>query len=322
MIVVTGAAGFIGSCMIEKLNESGLHDLILVDDFTKEAKKKNWLHKKYCDKIQRNEFFQWADQNHSHIEAIIHLGARTDTTEMNYAVFEELNVDYTQHLWSLSAQHHIPLLYASSAATYGDGNLGYDDNEKLIPTLQPLNPYGKSKNEIDKWILQQMKSPPMWAGFKFFNVYGPNEYHKGRMASVIMHAFHQINEKDMVNLFRSHRPDYQDGEQKRDFIYVKDVVSVLYWFLQHKHPDGIFNLGTGQARTFTDLATATFTAMSRVPDIHFIDIPEDIRDKYQYFTEAKMGKLRQAGCQHPFHTLEDGVSDYVQNYLMRDLAIY
>lgn len=322
MIVVTGAAGFIGSCMIEKLNESGLHDLILVDDFTKESKKQNWLHKKYCDKIQRNDFFRWADLNHAHIEAIVHLGARTDTTEMDYSVFEELNVDYTQHLWSIASQHHIPLLYASSAATYGDGNLGYDDDENLIPTLQPLNPYGKSKNEIDKWILKQMKSPPLWAGFKFFNVYGPNEYHKGRMASVIMHAFHQISKNGQVNLFRSHRPDYRDGEQKRDFIYVKDVVAVLHWFLHHQHPNGIFNLGTGQARTFSDLATATFTAMSQVPNIHFIDIPEDIRDKYQYFTEAKMGKMRQAGCELPFHSLEDGVSDYVQHYLMHNLAIY
>lgn len=322
MIIITGAAGFIGSCMIEKINESGPQDLILVDDFTQERKKANWINKKYTDKIQRNDFFHWAEHNVKHIDCIIHLGARTDTTEMNYAVFEELNVDYTQHIWSFAAQYNIPLLYASSAATYGDGALGYNDNEAIIPDLQPLNPYGKSKNEIDKWILKQTKTPPMWAGFKFFNVYGPNEFHKGRMASVIMHSFHQINEKGSVNLFRSHRDDFKDGEQKRDFVYVKDVVSVLNWFRENRHPNGIFNLGTGKARTFYDLASATFAAMQKAPNINFIDIPEDIRDKYQYFTEASISKLRNAGYSTPFHSLEDGVKDYVQNYLMKDLAIY
>lgn len=322
MIVVTGAAGFIGSCMTEKLNESGRNDLILVDDFTPAHKKQNWIGKSYTDKIARREFFRWAEQNAKHIDAIIHLGARTDTTEMNYSIFEELNVEYTQHLWSLATQYNLPLLYASSAATYGNGELGYDDDESLIPHLQPLNPYGKSKQMIDNWILTQKREPSAWAGFKFFNVYGPNEYHKGRMSSVILHAFDQINETGSVNLFRSHRPEYRDGEQKRDFIYVKDVVSVLYNFTQKRFRSGIYNLGTGKARTFYDLAAATFAAMDKATNINYVDIPEDIRDKYQYFTEAKMDKLQNSECHYAFTSLEAGVTDYVQHYLMQQRLIY
>ncbi len=318
MIVITGAADFIGSCMVQQLNQQGRTDLVLVDDFTRERKRRNWVDKQYADKIQRNEFFAWADRNARHISGIVHLGARTDTTERDYTVFEELNVDYTQHIWSLATQHRFPMLYASSAATYGDGANGYADDESCIPQLQPLNAYGRSKNEIDKWILQQTSTPPAWAGFKFFNVYGPNEYHKDRMASVIFHAFNQIKECGRVKLFRSHRPDFADGMQLRDFVYVKDVVEVLYWFSQNRHADGIFNLGTGHARSFLDLVRATFAALQRTPDIEFVDIPEDIRDKYQYFTEAKMEKMHAAGCQQPFHSLEDGVTDYVSNYLVND----
>lgn len=318
MIVVTGAAGFIGSCMVQKLNEEGHRDLILVDDFTKEAKRRNWEKKQYVDKIHRDDFFVWAGQSAKHIDCIIHLGARTDTTEMDYSVFERLNVGYTQQMWSLATQYRIPLLYASSAATYGDGALGYEDDERIIPQLQPLNPYGRSKNEIDKWILKQAAMPPLWAGFKFFNVFGPNEYHKGRMASVIFHSFNQIHATGKVKLFRSHRPDFADGKQLRDFVYVKDVVSALYWFCRNSHPNGIYNLGTGQARTFLDLATATFAALGREPVIEFVDIPEDIRDKYQYFTEAKMGKMRNVGYETAFHTLESGVNDYVSEYLSKN----
>lgn len=318
MIVITGAAGFIGSCMVQKFNEEGLTDLVLVDDFTKEQKKRNWENKRYADKIQRDVFFAWAAQNAKFIDCIVHLGARTDTTEMDYSVFERLNVGFTQQLWSLATQYRIPLLYASSAATYGDGALGYVDDESIIERLQPLNPYGRSKNEIDKWILKQSTMPPLWAGFKFFNVFGPNEYHKGRMASVIFHSFNQINATGKVKLFRSHRPDYVDGQQIRDFVYVKDVVDVLYWFCRHSHPNGIFNLGTGKARSFWDLATATFHAMGKAPVIEFVDIPEDIRDKYQYFTEADMQKMNKTAVKHDFYSLEDGVSDYVSNYLMKN----
>lgn len=316
MIVITGAAGFIGSCMITKLNESGHSDLILVDDFTKEQKKKNWINKKYIDKIQRDVFFQWANNNAKLIDLIIHLGARTDTTEMDYSIFEELNVGYSQQMWSFATQHGIPLLYASSAATYGDGKFGYTDDMQTISQLVPLNPYGKSKNEFDKWLLKQTSTPPLWYGFKFFNVFGPNEYHKGRMASVIFHAFNQINETGKVQLFRSHRPDFEDGKQNRDFVYVKDVVNVLYWFSKHYKQSGIYNLGTGFARTFLALTTSTFKAMGLEPTIEFIDIPQDIRDKYQYYTQADIQKLRKVGYKKSFYSLENGVTDYVSNYLI------
>lgn len=318
MIVVTGAAGFIGSCMVQKLNDENHQDVILVDDFSNENKRRNWSNKQYADKIHRDDFFAWAELNAHHIDLIIHLGARTDTTETDYSIFERLNVGYTQRLWSFASQYRIPLLYASSAATYGDGNLGYLDKEELSCELHPLNAYGISKNEVDKWILQQEKMPPMWAGFKFFNVYGPNEYHKGRMASVIFHSFNQIQQSGRVKLFRSHRPDFEDGKQMRDFVYVKDVVNVLYWFGRNPHANGIFNLGAGKARSFFDLATSTFRALNLEPVIDFIDIPEDIRDKYQYFTEANISKLRSVGCQTAFHSLEDGVTDYVTRYLACD----
>ena len=321
MIVITGAAGFIGSCMAQKMNEAGHSDLILVDDFTKEQKKRNWIGKQYADKIARTDFFTWAEANARHIDFVIHLGARTDTTEMDWAVFEELNVSYTQRMWEFCTRHRVPLLYASSAATYGAGECGYCDDERGIPALQPLNPYGKSKNEIDKWILKQSNTPPQWAGFKFFNVFGPNEYHKGRMASVIFHSFNQIMATGRVRLFRSHRPDFADGEQKRDFVYVKDVVSVLHSFTERAYPSGIYNLGTGCARTFLDLATATFHALGKSPAIDYIDIPADIRDKYQYFTEADMQKLRAAGYSKAFYSLEDGVTDYVSNYLKNDSVL-
>ncbi|MCR4681279.1 MAG: ADP-glyceromanno-heptose 6-epimerase [Bacteroidales bacterium] len=318
MIVITGAAGFIGSCMAAKMNEMGRDDLILVDDFTKEAKRPNWQGKKYVDKIQRDAFFEWAEHNAKHIDCIIHLGARTDTTEFDYSVFEELNVYYTKRVWHFASQHGIPLLYASSAATYGAGEFGYEDDERLIDRLQPLNPYGRSKNEIDKWILKQTITPPFWCGFKFFNVYGPNEYHKGRMASVIFHSFNQIKETGKVRLFKSHRPDYEDGQQLRDFVYVKDVVRVLYWFTQHHPRNGIYNLGTGCARPFLTLAESTFKAMGLEPNIEFIDMPDDIRDKYQYFTEASIKKMRSMGYRRSFYALEDGVKSYVSKYLLKD----
>ena len=315
MIIITGAAGFIGSCMARKLNLEGHQDLILVDDFTRPEKAANWRDKQYEDKIHRNNFFLWAEQNHRHIDCIIHLGARTDTTEMDYSIFEELNVGYTQQMWRFAAQYRIPMLYASSAATYGGGENGYLDDERLIPSLQPLNPYGKSKNEIDKWILKQSVMPPLWAGFKFFNVYGPNEYHKGRMASVIFHAFNQIAESGRVKLFKSHREDYADGQQLRDFIYVMDVVDTLYQFARNSHPNGIYNLGTGKARSFYDLATATFRALGKEPVIDFIDMPEDIRDKYQYFTEANVQKLKNTRLKTDFYTIEEGTKDYVSTFL-------
>lgn len=315
MIVVTGAAGFIGSCLTARLNKEGIIDLVLVDDFSKSEKENNYKDKKYTELIPRSQFIDWFKANASKVEYVFHIGARTDTTEFNKAIFDELNVNYSKDIWSICTKNNIGLIYASSAATYGLGEFGYDDDESKINSLKPLNPYGDSKNDFDKWVLQQKQMPPHWYGFKFFNVYGPNEYHKARMASVIFHAFNQIKEKGFVKLFRSHNPAYKDGGQLRDFVYVKDLVDVLYFTYKNKIRSGIYNLGSGKARTFLDLANATFKALNKESKIEFIDTPIDIRDKYQYFTEANMQKLVKEGYDKPFTSLEDGVKDYVQNYL-------
>lgn len=315
MIVVTGAAGFIGSCLIQKLNDEFFLDIVAVDDFSNEEKNKNIQGKTISQKVDRNEFFPWLKENHKLVQFIFHIGARTDTTEFDKNIFDELNLNYSKELWELCIEFGLPLVYASSAATYGMGELGFEDNHEIIPDLKPLNPYGESKNDFDIWALKQEKQPYYWAGLKFFNVYGPNEYHKGRMASVIFHAFNQIKKTGKMKLFRSHNPDYKDGEQIRDFIYVKDVTEVCFFLMNHRKNSGIYNLGTGKARTFLDLVKATFKAMGLKPEIEFIDTPEDIRDKYQYFTEAKMKKLKGIGYSQPFTSLEDGVEDYVKNYL-------
>ncbi|HKL38751.1 MAG TPA: ADP-glyceromanno-heptose 6-epimerase [Bacteroidales bacterium] len=316
MIVVTGAAGFIASNMVVKLNEQGHHDLILVDEFSTPEKNRNLQSKSYQQKVHRDDFIQWFSEHGQEVDQLIHLGARTDTTEFNQDIFDRLNLNYSRDIWRLCVRFNIPLIYASSAATYGGGELGYRDDHELVYDLKPLNPYGESKNEFDKWALQQDLEPPFWAGIKFFNVYGPNEYHKGRMASVVYHAFHQISRTGMMKLFRSHRQDYKNGEQLRDFIYVKDVVDVLYSLMRWQPTPGLYNLGTGQARTFNDLVKSVFQAMDRTPDIDYIDTPEDIRERYQYFTEATMDKLRVAGYKKPFSTLEEGIADYVRNYLI------
>ncbi len=315
IIVVTGAAGFIGSCLAGLLNSRGYNNLILVDDFSREDKTPNLEGRKWMARIERAVFFDWLNENKPAIEFIFHIGARTDTTEFDYAVHQRLNVAYSQEVWQYCTVHTIPLVYASSAATYGDGALGYNDDHQLPFSLQPLNPYGVSKNEFDKWALQQKLSPPFWAGLKFFNVYGPNEYHKGRMASVIWHSFNQVKKDGLVKLFKSHRPDFKDGQQLRDFVYVKDVLEVCYWLMDNKPASGLYNLGTGKARAFEDLVKATFAGLGKPANISFIDMPEDIRDKYQYFTEANMKKLREAGYIKPFYSLEEGVEDYVSNYL-------
>lgn len=315
MILITGAAGFISSCLAAALNEQGRNDLILCDDFSPEAKQVNWQNKRYVDLVERKELFDWLDLMHHKVTAIFHLGARTDTTEQDEAIFDELNLGFSQQLWKQAASYNIPFIYASSAATYGGGEHGYQDKHTILNQLAPLNPYGRSKNDFDQWALGQDAAPPHWYGLKFFNVYGPNEYHKGRMASVIFHTFRQIQATGGMRLFRSHRPDFKDGEQSRDFIYVKDVVSVLLWLWQHLPNSGLYNMGTGQARTFYDLAANTFRALDLEPNISFIDTPVDIRDTYQYFTEADMQKLQQAGYDKPFYSLEAGITDYVQQYL-------
>jgi ADP-L-glycero-D-manno-heptose 6-epimerase len=316
MIVITGSAGFIGSCLVSKFNSEGVSDIILVDDFSKKEKKENYSGKKFKQLIERDTFIDWFYKNHKEIDYVIHIGARTDTTEFDVELFNTLNLNYTKAIWNICTDNHIPLIYASSAATYGLGEHGYKDDERAIPLLKPLNPYGDSKNEFDKWAISQAQAPPSWHGLKFFNVYGPNEYHKGRMASVIFHAFNQIKNSGKVKLFKSHNSKYKDGGQLRDFVYVKDVVEVIWFLYTHKPKNGMYNLGSGKARTFLDLANATFGALKTQPNIEFVDTPADIRDKYQYFTEADMSKLISTGYLKPFTSLEDGVKDYVINYLV------
>lgn len=329
VIVVTGAAGFIGSCMVQYLNDNGYNNIIMVDDFGVEEKRDNWTNKEYTDIVERISLFDWLQRHNTKVDYFMHLGARTDTTEFNYKIHEELNVAYSKMVWQYCTEKNVPLIYASSAATYGAGEFGYDDNHELPFKLQPLNPYGISKNEFDKWAIQQEKKPLFWAGLKFFNVYGPNEYHKARMASVIWHSFNQIKKNGFVKLFKSHRPDFEDGKQLRDFVYVKDLVSVILWMAeatfnsQQSTVDcGLYNLGTGVARSFDDLVKATFAGLDMQTKIQYIDMPLDIRDKYQYFTEANMSKLILAGYNKPFYSLEDGVDDYVRNYLNKGLKKY
>lgn len=343
-IIITGAYGFIGSCMVSYLNQKGFENLILVDEFNDDEKELNLLHKKYIVRVERDNLFDWLQTEKPAIDFVFHLGARTDTTEFDYSIHQKLNVEYSQLIWNYCTIKNIPLVYASSAATYGEGELGYDDDHELIAQLIPLNPYGISKNEFDKWVLHQKDHPPFWAGLKFFNVYGPNEYHKARMASVIFHSFNQIKQTGKVKLFKSHKPGYEDGEQLRDFVYVKDVVNVCYWMMEeyvsgessvvNKEPHksgtsltshysrltlGIYNLGTGTARSFNDLVNATFTGLDLQPAIEYFNMPEDLKGKYQYFTEAKMDKLRAAGYSEEFYSLEKGVDDYVRNYLNKNL---
>jgi ADP-L-glycero-D-manno-heptose 6-epimerase len=316
-ILLTGAAGFIGSYLLGYLNKKGFTQLIIVDDFSDEDKWFNFDSKQFIAKVEREELFVWLKEKKPSVDFVFHLGARTDTTEFDYSIHQRLNVEYSQKIWDYCTQKNIPLVYASSAATYGSGELGYKDDHAIVEQLQPLNPYGVSKNEFDKWALRQATAPPFWAGLKFFNVYGPNEYHKERMASVIFHSFKQIQKTGKVKLFKSHRPDFADGQQFRDFIYVEDVAKVCYWMMEHPVESGLYNLGTGKARSFEDLARATFAGMGKEAVIEYIDMPEDIRDKYQYFTEADMHKLQQAGYTAFLYSLEEGVDDYVKNFLLK-----
>ena len=317
MIVVTGAAGFIGSVLISTLINEGFDRIVAVDDFSKKEKAGNWADKKITAFVERSVFFEWFEDHQQEVDFVFHIGARTDTTEFDVSIFDELNLNYTRKVWQLCSKYEIPLVYASSAATYGMGEHGYKDDHHIVEQLEPLNPYGRSKNDFDRWALAQTETPPFWAGMKFFNVYGPNEYHKGRMASVIFHAYNQMKDKGEVKLFKSHRPDFEDGMQLRDFVYVKDVAQVLIFMMTNEPESGLYNLGTGKARSFLHLAKATFKAAGMEENIVFVDTPADIRDKYQYFTEADMEKLRNAGYLKPFTSLEDGVEDYVQNYLSK-----
>jgi len=327
-IIVTGAAGFIGSYMVSYLNRKGYYNIIIVDEFSDLEKKSNYRSKRFVDFVERERFIEWIYHEPFKIDFVFHLGARTDTTEFDYSIHEKWNVEYSKKVWQYCTEKGVPLIYASSAATYGNGELGYKDDHDIVGQLKPLNPYGVSKNEFDKWALEQGGQPPFWAGLKFFNVYGPNEYHKGRMASVMFHSYSQIKETGKVKLFRSHKPEYKDGEQLRDFIHVDDVAAIMFWMMevisgqlaigngQSRLTNGIYNVGTGKARTFKDLVTAIFNSLNLKPEIEFIDTPEDIREKYQYFTEADMNKLRTAGYNKTFLTLEQGIGSYVKDFLL------
>lgn len=318
-IVVTGAAGFIGCNLVRRLNADGHNNVIIVDEFGTPAKNKNLEELQYSQKIERDLFIEWLLENSEDVSFIFHLGARTDTAEFNFRVLDSLNLSYSKSLWEICTIKEIPLLYASSAATYGVGEKGFSDEHTLIHDLKPLNPYGLSKQLFDLFVLEQKNTPPFWCGLKFFNVYGPHEYHKGRMASVVLHAYKQIKETGMVKLFKSHHPNFRDGEQLRDFIHVDDIVEICMFFYQQasKLPmandlNGIFNAGTGKARSFIDLVNAIFASLELEPNIEFIPIPADIRDKYQYYTQAEMTKLLDLEYEKPFLSLEEGVKKYVE----------
>jgi ADP-L-glycero-D-manno-heptose 6-epimerase len=316
MIVITGAYGFIGSYLLQHLSNQSNEKIVIVDDFSKDYKAHNLDNKSNYLKIERSNFIDWLSYNYEDVNEIYHLGARTDTTEQDESLFENLNINFSKDIWKLCVLGNIKLVYASSAATYGGGEFAFDDNHDLIPKLQPLNPYGWSKQIFDLWVLEQKETPPQWIGLKFFNVYGPNEYHKQRMASVIFHSHNKIKASGEMQLFKSHKEGIADGQQSRDFIYVKDIANICEFCMSNKIESGIYNAGTGQARSFLDLTKATFKAMGIEENISFIDTPIDIRDTYQYFTQANMTKLFKQGYKNEFSTLEAGIEDYVKNYLI------
>lgn len=315
MIVVTGAAGFIGSCLTGKILEEKLGDVIAVDDFSDKNKLKNLENKNIKAFADLNEFILNPEKN-GKPKFVFHIGAITDTAEFDVKLLNEKNTDYSKKLWNFCTENQIPLIYASSAATYGMGEMGFDDNPDLLKKLKPMNPYGQSKQDFDIWATEQKEHPPFWAGFKFFNVFGPNEYHKGRMASVVFHGTKQIRETGKIRLFKSYNPEYGDGEQKRDFIYIKDLLDVLIFMYKTPCENSVYNLGTGTAHTWNQLAKAIFKTLKIPEIIEYIDMPADIKDKYQYFTEAKMERLRKAGYNKPFSAFDDAVADYVNNYLI------
>ncbi|MFA5261558.1 MAG: ADP-glyceromanno-heptose 6-epimerase [Candidatus Omnitrophota bacterium] len=319
MIVVTGGAGFIGSCIVASLNERGRTDIFVVDHLESGAQKcRNLAGKNYVDYFDKKEFLHliMSDQVYEPIDAVIHMGACSSTTLSDQQYYRENNFEYSCHVarWALARKAR--LIYASSAATYGDGELGYSDDDDVTRRLQPLNYYGESKQQFDVWILNQGLERQC-VGLKFFNVFGPNEYHKGDMRSVVAKTYQRVAREGRISLFKSYKPEYADGEQKRDFIYVKDVVDVVLFFMDHPEQNGIFNVGTGQARTWNDLAKAIFAAVGKSPVIEYVDMPGHLRPRYQYFTQAVMAKLRKAGYMKEFISLEDAVRDYVP-YLAKE----
>jgi ADP-L-glycero-D-manno-heptose 6-epimerase len=321
MIIVTGGAGFIGSCVVRSLNEAGCSDIVIVDNISETDKWMNMRNKKYIKYVHKSRFLEELP-TYENVEAIVHMGAQSSTTERDFDYLWENNFEYTKALWNYCAEKHISFIYASSAATYGDGSLGFNDRMD-IDKLLPLNGYGYSKQLFDMWVKHQAKSfPAQYCGLKFFNVYGPNEYFKGSMASMVFHGFNQIKETGKVKLFKSCNPNYADGGQLRDFVYVKDICKVIMWLLVNKHVSGLFNVGTGRAQSFAELAEATFHALDLEPNIEYIDMPEKLRGKYQYYTKAEMSKLYDAGYPYHFADVENGVRDYVQSHLAQNFLTY
>ena len=318
MRVLTGGAGFIGSCILKKLNDCGVSDVIVVDNLASTEKWKNLVGKKFEMYLQKQEFLMLMSQGKiDKIDAIIHVGACSSTTEKNADYLMANNLNYTKALAAWCLKNGKKMWYASSAATYGDGSLGYSDDDSLTPKLRPLNMYGYSKQLFDEWLIKN-KCQDKLTGFRFFNVFGPNEYHKDSMRSMILKAFPRARDEKKISLFASDRPDYKDGEQKRDFVYVKDVVEVIMYFYKHPEVGGIYNIGTGKAQSWNEVARAMFKALKCEGEIEYVEMPEILKGKYQYFTEADLKKLRKAGCKHEFMTLEQSVADYVQNYLLKE----
>jgi ADP-L-glycero-D-manno-heptose 6-epimerase len=318
VIVVTGAAGFIGSAIVWALNKKGAKDIIIVDENDlPDEKKKNLEALTFKDYIEKNEFLKKIQEDSfgDSIQAIVHLGACSDTTQTDEAYLMSNNYEYTKTLCEYSMKRNIRFVYASSAATYGGGSGGYSDSEQLIDSLKPLNLYGESKQVFDKWA-QDNNLLGKIVGLKYFNVFGPNEYHKKDMRSVVLKGFDQIKDTDKIQLFKSYKDEYKDGEQKRDFLYVKDAVKMTLFFLDNPGTNGIFNIGSGVARTWNELANAIFLALDKQPSIEYIDMPENLKAKYQYFTQADITKLRSAGYNEPITSLKDAAKDYVQNYLL------
>lgn len=323
-IIVTGGAGFIGSSVVRTLNDSGEDGIIIADDIAQTDKWLNLRNKKFRKYIHKTQLLEHLSEINrtGGVQAVIHMGACSSTTERDFDYLYRNNFEYTKTLWDWCAENGVSFIYASSAATYGDGSCGFDD-EGDIDLLQPLNGYGYSKQLFDLWVKHQATMfPPQHVGLKFFNVYGPNEYFKGSMASMVYHGYKQIREGGAIRLFKSCNPAYEDGEQLRDFVYIKDVCRVILWLLEHPKVSGLFNVGTGRAQSFRELAEATFRALGREPNIEYISMPGHLREKYQYYTKAEMSKLREAGYDAPFMNVEEGVADYVQSYLDKGFLIY
>lgn len=320
MIVLTGGAGFIGTNTLAALNERGRDDIVVVDHLDHPAKRRHLETLRYARYLERDDFWPWLDaRSTERPDAVVHLGACTDTRETDVDYLERVNVRYSQRLWELCAEWRVPFVYASSAACYGDGRLGFSDAHDRVSEYEPLNPYGWSKQRVDEWALERDaagEAPPMWAGLRFFNVYGPHEDHKGEMASVVHKKIPEAEETGRIRLFASHREGWEDGRQRRDFVYVRDVVDVVLWFLQRRAGDpslsGIYNVGNGTARTFDELARAVFSALGREPTIEYVPMPLELRDRYQYHTEAELSKLREAGYGGSFRSLEAGVNTLVE----------